>query len=318
MTDRPSLGPAASFRHEAMLYSGGEGFVASTTPFIRGAVEAEEPILVVVSREKIDMLRSALGDDAGAVRFADMAAVGANPGRIISAWSEFVAEHAGSPGCFRGIGEPVYPERTADEVVECERHEALLNLAFAEAPAWWLACPYDLEALDPAVIEEARRNHPFVTSDGVASPSPTFRGLAEVAEPFARPLPDPDVAPQAMSFGAGDLEAVRSFVADGAAGCGLAPPRVEDLVLAANEVATNSLRHGGGRGVLRVWCAANAVVCEVRDAGRIEAPLVGRHRPAPTQTSGFGVWLANQVCDLVQVRSFADGSVVRLHMSLSH
>jgi hypothetical protein len=82
-------------------------------------------------------------------------------------------------------------------------------------------------------------------------------------------------------------------------------------------VATNSLRHGGGRGVLRLWCAANAVVCEVSDAGRIDAPLVGRHRPAPTQTSGFGVWLANQVCDLVQVRSFPEGSVVRLHMSLA-
>jgi hypothetical protein len=29
---------------------------------------------------------------------------------------------------------------------------------------------------------------------------------------------------------------------------------------------------------------------------------------------GFGVWLANQVCDLVQIRSVAAGTVVRLHM----
>jgi hypothetical protein len=37
--------------------------------------------------------------------------------------------------------------------------------------------------------------------------------------------------------------------------------------------------------------------------------------PKPEQTSGFGLWLANQVCDLVQIRSFEDGSLVRLHMS---
>jgi hypothetical protein len=34
------------------------------------------------------------------------------------------------------------------------------------------------------------------------------------------------------------------------------------------------------------------------------------------QTSGFGLWLANQLCDLVQIRSFDGGSAVRLLMSL--
>ena len=42
-------------------------------------------------------------------------------------------------------------------------------------------------------------------------------------------------------------------------------------------------------------------------------PLVGRERPAGP-AGGYGLWLANQLCDLVQVRSFPAGSVVRLHM----
>ena len=57
-----------------------------------------------------------------------------------------------------------------------------------------------------------------------------------------------------------------------------------------------------------------AVVCEVRDEGRFGDVWAGRRTPALDQRSGYGLWLANQVCDLVQIRSFATGSVVRLHM----
>jgi hypothetical protein len=31
---------------------------------------------------------------------------------------------------------------------------------------------------------------------------------------------------------------------------------------------------------------------------------------------GFGLWLVNQLCDLVQIRTFAKGTVVRLQMAL--
>ena len=36
--------------------------------------------------------------------------------------------------------------------------------------------------------------------------------------------------------------------------------------------------------------------------------------PAADGEGGRGVWIANQLCDLVQVRSGEDGSVVRLHL----
>ena len=44
--------------------------------------------------------------DTVVVAFADMANVGANPARIIPAWSDFVASHSGSGRPLRGIGEP--------------------------------------------------------------------------------------------------------------------------------------------------------------------------------------------------------------------
>ena len=87
-------------------------------------------------------------------------------------------------------------------------------------------------------------------------------------------------------------------------------------MLAVDEVATNSLRHGGGRGTLRIWRDEGALVCEVRDAGRIEDPMVGRERPAVDRDGGRGLGMVHQLCDLVQLRSFPNGAVVRLHVYL--
>jgi anti-sigma regulatory factor (Ser/Thr protein kinase) len=96
---------------------------------------------------------------------------------------------------------------------------------------------------------------------------------------------------------------------------GLARERTSDLVLATSEAATNSVLHGGGGGTLAIWEEPDALVCEVRDRGQIEDPLVGRARPAPDAPAGRGLWLLNQLCDLVELRSPPDGCVVRFRMA---
>jgi anti-sigma regulatory factor (Ser/Thr protein kinase) len=308
--------PTQTFRHEALLYAGGRGFLDRTAPFILGAVAKREPILVVVSTAKIDMLRAELGSAADRVAFADMEMVGLNPARIIPAWREFLVQNGDAGRGCRGLGEPIWAGRTPEELVECERHEALLNLAFDEGPPLWLACPYDTLALDPAVIEEAHRTHPLVWDGGDAHDvSDVFPGLAAVAGPFDRPLSEPEEPTGEIAFGLADLPMVRASVERAAADGGLSSSRTEDLILAASEVATNSVRHGGGGGRLRIWRSGDALVCEVRDSGRLDQPLAGREKPADEQGSGFGLWLANQVCDLVQIRSFEAGTVVRLFMA---
>src|SRR4051795_1142531 len=92
------------FRHEAMLYEGAEAFVAGAAPFIRAAVTEDEPIMVAVGADKLDLLRSHLGEDADGVVFADMAEVGANPARIIPAWRDFVDGNSGSGPPVGGLG----------------------------------------------------------------------------------------------------------------------------------------------------------------------------------------------------------------------
>lgn len=307
--------PPQAFRHEAVFYAGPGGFVDRTAPFILEAVAEHEPILVVADAKKIDMLRSHLGRAAEEVEFADMAQVGRNPARIIPAWHEFVDRWGDPHRRCRGIGEPIWAGRAPEELVECERHEALLNLAFDQGPPLWIACPYDTLALDPAVVEEAQRTHPLVWDEDAHDVSDMFPGLAAVAAPFDRPLAEPDGPTREISFGLSDLSAVSRAVERAAVDGDLDLTRTEDLVLSVSEIVTNSIRHGGGRGLLRIWRQGDVVVCEIRDGGRFDQPLAGRRGPIEGQTSGFGLWLANQVCDLVQIRSFEDGTVVRLLMS---
>jgi anti-sigma regulatory factor (Ser/Thr protein kinase) len=183
-------------------------------------------------------------------------------------------------------------------------------------PAWWLLCPYDTGALGPDVLEEAERSHPYLSERGAARESAGYRGLAQAAEPFAAPLPDPSTPPAELGFGPGSLAGLRELVSRQATAAGLDPARTADLVLAVDEVATNSLRHGGGRGTLRVWREDGALVCEVRDAGRLQNPMAGRERPTPERDGGRGLWMVNQLCDLVQLRSFPDGAAVRVHVYL--
>jgi anti-sigma regulatory factor (Ser/Thr protein kinase) len=303
------------FAHEALLYAGDEGFLDGAMPFVREGVEAGEPTLLVLSARKLSRIKNELNGDGEHVFFADMAEVGANPARIIPAWRRFVNEYGGDGWPVRGIGEPIWHGRTSDELIESQRHEALLNLAFADESSFRLLCPYDTTTLDGAVIEEAVRSHPVVVEDGVRGTSAAYRGLSEFAGPFAEPLPAPPATVQELAFDAGTLRDLRQLVIARATDAGLATSRANDLVLAVNEVATNSVRHGGGSGVLRVWMGTRWLVCEVEDTGRIDDPLVGRREPGSDQHAGRGLWIANQVCDLVQVRTYADHSIVRLQVS---
>jgi anti-sigma regulatory factor (Ser/Thr protein kinase) len=307
----------SEFRHEVMFYDSAERFLAGTVPFVIGALEADEPALVAVGAEKIELLKGELGADAERVRFADMEALGHNPARIIPAWREFVDEHVTGGTRARGIGEPIWPGRSPVEIDECQRHEALLNVAFGGEPAWSLLCPYDVQSLEDEVLEAAAHSHPYLAAAGDSSTNGQCREHACTADPFAGGFDPRPSSARELSFDREGLHELRGLVAEESAGAGLSPQRTTDLVLAASELAANSVRHGGGTGTSRFWREPGTLVVEVADAGRIEQPLVGRLRPTLTQEGGRGLWMANQVCDLVRIRSGETGTAVCLHMSLS-
>lgn len=301
------------YRHEAFLYASWPDFMHGTVDFIRDALVCEEPILVVLDASKIDALRHELKGDSAGVCFADMTEIGTNPARIIPAWQQFVKDHQTPGRRLRGIGEPIWVGRSQAELDECERHEALLNVAFDD-PNFWLLCPYDTAGLASTVIAEARRNHRFVHENGMSRPSSDFPGPEALAAPFDRPLSAPPSHAACFHFELGTLAEARRFVVEQASFLRLPADRMDDLVLAANEVATNSVVHGDGGGTLRLWRESDTVMCDVSARGSITSPLAGRERPPPMSEGRRGLWLANQLCELVQIRSTPTGTVVRLHV----
>jgi anti-sigma regulatory factor (Ser/Thr protein kinase) len=299
-----------TYRHEALLYTGADDFVSRMLPIIQGAAAEHEPILVAVDRTKIGRLRWALGSDADQVRFEDMHRLGANPALIIPAWQEFVDSNRGCS--MRGIGEPIYAGQPADQLAENQRHERLLNMAFDGSADFRLICPYDTTSLPAAVIEEAMHSHRLVTRAGEDEESVEY--LTDAQAVFDD-LPEPARRPAAIEFDASTLAAVRTLAHRQALSAKLPAARTADLVLAVNEVATNSLRHAGGKGVFRAWTDRGGAVCEVKDNGYIKNPLADRQKPAKDDAAPRGLWFANQVCDLVQVRSKLGSTTVRLRIN---
>lgn len=300
----------SGFRHEALIYRDSDEYLAATLSFLREGLEAGEPALVAVSRANTRLLEGELGPDGEAVRFADMESLGRNPARIIPFWRDFLDGHRGVPA--RSIGEPLWPGRDVAEVEECERHESLLNLAFASAPGWSLLCPYDATGLDDEVLERASHAHHVGSREGVMGAN--FDHEAHV-DCFAGELQGRPPGAAGFEFERADLAEVRRRVEESAQAVGIDSLDIAAIVVAASELAANSVAHGGGRGMLRIWTEPKKLLIEVQDGGRIEEPLVGRVRPLTTQEGGRGLWIANQLCDLVQIRSGEDGTTVRLQAS---
>jgi anti-sigma regulatory factor (Ser/Thr protein kinase) len=320
ISDPPETG--RPFRHEALFYADPDEFVAGTASFIRDGLARDEAVLVVVDLAKIDRLRRTLGADADAVEFADMADVGRNPALIIQAWRDF-ADGRAQGQVVRGIGEPISPDRSEAALAECHIHESLLNVVFERDTDFWLLCPYDTVALPAPVLDRAVANHPFVCDQHSADVSAPGDALTSALAPgFDWPLAPAPSPVETLAFDRATLQVMRAFVLTAAARGGLDETRARELAVAACEIATNSIVHGGAPGDVRVWSGGDFFVTEIRGAGRIVDPLAGRLRPEPARGSGYGLWLANQFCDLVQIRSTASApesptgpeTIVRLHM----
>jgi anti-sigma regulatory factor (Ser/Thr protein kinase) len=119
-------------------------------------------------------------------------------------------------------------------------------------------------------------------------------------------------------FELANLVALRGSVAAHADALGLPARRISELVLLVHELASNAVRHGGGRGHLRIWVTDGALHCQVSDDGPgLSDHYFGtRTHPALDASGGRGIWLVRGLCDRLDWRSGQHGTVITASIDL--
>jgi serine/threonine-protein kinase RsbW len=115
----------------------------------------------------------------------------------------------------------------------------------------------------------------------------------------------------------GTLAAVRETVKRFARAHGMAGERLDDLVLAVNELAINAVRHGGGRGTLGIWYEGGTVWCRVRDSGpgipeAVACRCATPEPPSHTAVEGRGLWLVHRMVATTVIETGPDGTTVTI------
>lgn len=296
-----------ALRHETRSYSGRESFATTCADAVRTGLDRDELPMILACAESLDEVRHALGEDVGRATFVPTDEHVRNPSRLVTMLHTYASRSAGGrvfSVCGMTVG-----GRTSAELSELHLVECILNTTpFAQLPLS-VMCLYDSEDLDDDARTNIRFSHPTV--DDSAENADFDGALATVLH--ASELEPPDQVEHRLLARMDDLGQLRSLVKAFARQQAIAADRADDLVLAANEIVTNSLRYGGGRALVQMWADDRSVVLESRDHGYLRDPAVGLIPPRPDASSGRGLWLAHHLCDLVQLRSAeTSGTTVRL------
>jgi anti-sigma regulatory factor (Ser/Thr protein kinase) len=311
-TATTSMRDGGTLVHAALFYRRPELLRVALEAFLSDAAAAGEACLVALPPDHREQFGAMIEGTGAHVRLENTAELGRNPARVIPSLVDWLDEQSGPA---RVVSEALWPERSYSEVAECMRHEALVNVALADREVSVL-CPYDAEHLDGEILAGAELTHPHLIDTAGRRPSMSYGDPVQLAAGTGWPQADPEPPVTEFEFD-GDLGQLRHALAADPLLAELDPSRREDLVFAVNEAASNALRHGDGLARARLWRDAHDVVGEISTATTIDDPLAGRRTPDPDTGGGRGLWLINQVCDLVEVRSDGAGASVRMHVALT-
>jgi anti-sigma regulatory factor (Ser/Thr protein kinase) len=297
------------FRHQGLPYESNDLLMEQVTGFLGPALDREEPVLIAAQSDTLSGFRTAFIGSRTHIDVTPMEEVGRNPGRLISVWSDFLDSHGAAGRTVWGIGEPIYAGRDSAEIEESGLYEQMLNGAFNEPEfTLHLGCPFDTTSLPESVLDDLTGSHPYIGGGATSRINESFLADGQPERQLSSALIDDD---EFIPFTKEGLGAMRKRVAEDGRRLGVEEDRIPDLVLAVNEIATNSIKYTGS-GSLGVWQAGGRFVCEVRDSGFIEDQLIGLRRPKLTEERGRGIWFAHQVSDLIQLRSTTSGTTVRI------
>lgn len=310
---------AVRLEHAAAFHGSATAMLDQLLPLVEHALERDEPLAAALqpateraladrldgkleSEDRLVRLRPPEGGPAGAsaqtlaARWAlELRALSVAKGRPVTVLNEHASAFDGADGRF------------------WTELDAALNVALADLPVR-ITCFYPEFPLHLEILDGARRNHPLLLADGELRHNPGHHDPRAVlaARPAAQPpmLGPPDVR---LPFSAWQLHDVRTAVEGALAGRGYERQRVEDIVLAVNELATNAVEHGTPEAQLSLWTGLHGLLCEIDDGGTLRDPLPGLQAPHPAEPRGRGVWIARQLCDSLHVWTDSRGTHVRVH-----
>ena len=302
------------FVHSALLYHSQREYLDFVRRFVIEGLALDEPVLVAVPGDNMALLRDELCGAGGALppglEIVDSTEVARNPSRFMAMEASFAGEHPDRR--VRIVSEVFWPRRTVDEVLACVQHEALVNEALEGHQVTGL-CLYDASLLDEDVLVSARATHPLLWRCGSPHRSAEY-APDDVLAHCNQPLPANPGAVTYMVRKSADLRPARSFAVNYADWVGLSQDGIEDLQLVATELATNSLLYTDGACRLAFWRKDEHLVCEARDSGRIDDPLVGRLHPGPSGPASRGLFLVNAISDLVRTHTAATGTTIQAYL----
>jgi anti-sigma regulatory factor (Ser/Thr protein kinase) len=305
-TDIPAMS-VTRMRHDLLVHDGEAGFAARMGPFLQAGVDAGEAVLAVCADGARSLLQDALGGDREHVTFIDSSDVYSRPEAALAHYDTTLRTifRAGAPGV-RAVA--VLP--ACETVAQWQRwiaYEAIVNRALAHHPAW-IVCAYDTRVVPEAVVHGMQRTHPRIDGHGACrhyeDPAKVVRELAPAPMVLSglRSLPLAADAPGFRRQLVGELSAA-----------GVGHERAREMLLAAGEVFSNADRHGHGLRAALVGVVDGRFVCELRDRGPgIDDPLTGYLPPRRGAVGGFGMWVARQTTERMELMTSPDGLTVRL------
>jgi anti-sigma regulatory factor (Ser/Thr protein kinase) len=306
-----------AFIHEALFHQSGDELLNAVVPFVYDGFQVGESAVLCFTPKTEAMLQRELGYDPR-IAYLTHSEIYANSAGAIAAYQEIVDAYVSAGASrVRLVGEATFDSAEADRA-EWGRYEAVANRAMTHYPVW-AVCAYDTRRLDDDALALARLTHPTVLEGTTRTASYDY---VEPAEFLRR---RPAAGPEALESKVPDLEITDLSDLDQFRfeleimllhKTRLAQPTA-DFILAANEVATNSIRYGKPPVTARLWIGDDEFVCTVSDHGDgIPDPFAGYIWPGSRDddipTGGMGLWLARRLSDRLDIFDGPDGPTVRL------
>jgi anti-sigma regulatory factor (Ser/Thr protein kinase) len=294
-------------RHSALVYESQDEYLARAVPFLREGIEAGEGAIVAHTKPGLAMMREALGADATQVTFVDVSSAYTRPARTLAAYHEVYVEQLQRTPTVRAVADVQFGHDPAEWDL-WTGYEAVFNRSFDHLPTW-VICSYNANGTPDPIIEGVWQTHPEVIADGSWHASDHYEDPDRLLRRITS-VPAPLSGLRSIPFGR-DVADFREHLARELVVESVSEAKALDMLLAASEIATNALEHGGGVEEARVGRAEGRFVCEIVDRGSgFDDPAAGYL--APRTGAGAGLWVARQLTWRIEFLPSPQGFTARI------